>query len=114
MSPWAAYHKERQGWETIERGRSFISYSIVMPVCRIEECYVAPEERGQRISFGIADEVASVAKSSGCTHLWAQVGLNTLNANESLRAALAYGFRVAEADKNRIIMIKEIGEVLNG
>lgn len=114
MSPWAAYQKERFGWGVLERGDSFVAYSVLHPICRIEECYVAPEERGQKLSFKLTDEVAELCRALGCTHLWSQVGLSALNANDALRAALAYGFQVVEADKNRIIMIKEIGEVSNG
>lgn len=86
----------------------FIIYNLVKTECYIEELYVVPEFRQQKIATKLADEVAAIAKEAGCYYLSAQVPVENLDSAQSLRVQLAYGFKLHSANDNVIILTKEI------
>lgn len=108
MSLWAQYHKERHGWETIEREGSFVAYSIQKPFIRIEELFVSPFQRGSKISFALADEVAQIGMEHGCSQLYAHVPIGANGATKSMKAILAYGFEAVKADNNSVYFLKAL------
>lgn len=110
MSHFADYMNERFGHETIEFDSGFVSYSMKTPFCCIEDFYIHPERRRAGEIMKYMNAVLHIAKgNSEITHLWSQVWANAQNATQSLRAALAYGFQVQNAEGGRIILTKEIG-----
>lgn len=109
MSLWADYHKETEGHEVIENEYGFVRYSISAPNCFIHDLYVSPAHRRHNHGSFLAKKVTKLALEAGCTRLWSQVGLGSFTANEALKANLAYGFIVREAQNGFIIMSKEIG-----
>jgi ribosomal protein S18 acetylase RimI-like enzyme len=109
MSLWADYHKETEGHSVHETERGFIRYSCEPPNCYIHDLYVRPECRRSGHGTELADVVAERARESGCTYLWSRVGLGSATAQEALKANLAYGFMVREAQNGFMIMSKDIG-----
>jgi L-amino acid N-acyltransferase YncA len=114
MSLWADYLKEREGNSIIEEPWGFIEYRLALPFMKIESIYVKPEERKAGRASLLADQVTSLAKEQGATHLWSQVWVGALNATASLKAILAYGFTVQGAENGHIILTKELTEDSNG
>jgi GNAT superfamily N-acetyltransferase len=108
-SLWARYHEETEGHQVIETDKAFVRYHISPPLCLIHDIYVAPEVRSHGHGKAIMSRVTQEAREKGCTHLWSQVGLGMLCANESLKANLGYGFVVQRAENGFIIMTKDLG-----
>lgn len=109
MSLWADYISEREGNSVIEEDFGFIEFRLSPPVCLIHSLYVRPGDRRSGVGAALADRVAELAKEAGCTLLWSQVVTTTLNATESLKAVLAYGFKVQDAQNGVIVLTKDIG-----
>lgn len=109
MSLWADYHEETEGHETLETADGFIRYSFAPPVCQIHDLYVVPAKRQTRVAWVLADAVSKLAKDKGMTHLWSRVWCASRTADAALKANLAYGFQVMNAENGSIIMMKELG-----
>lgn len=114
MSLWSDYIREREGNAVIEEGWGFIEYRLAPPVCLIHSLYISPGERKRGRGSELADLVAEIARREGCTLLWSQVVTATLNATDSLKAILAYGFRVQDAQNGVIVLTKDIKGDSNG
>lgn len=108
MSLWSDCVMEREGNSVIEESWGFVEYRITLPVLRIELFYVSPEVRHPAKTRELLNRVIQIAREAGATHLWSQVQTWTLNATDSLRACLAYGFQVQAAENGAIILIKEV------
>jgi GNAT superfamily N-acetyltransferase len=108
MSLWSEYIREREGHEVIEEGWGFIEYSVAAPVCMIHSIYIREDRRNEGLASQLADRVAEIGRDQGCNLLWSQVWAKALNASSSLRAILAYGFSVREAQGDCIILTKNI------
>lgn len=110
MNLYEDYIKEREGALIIKEEWGFIEYRITPPALRIEAIYIRPEDRKSGKGSELADRVTQIAKEQNCTLLWAQVWASALNATESLKAILAYGFIVQRAENGVIILTKDIKE----
>ena len=109
MSLWADYIKEREGNDVIEEPFGFIEYSIALPFLRIESIFIAKEQRDNGRGSDLANRVTQIAREASATHLWASVWIGALNATESLKAILAYGFQVTALQNDCIILTRDIG-----
>lgn len=110
MSLWASYWKEIFNHESYETEEGFISWSINGTVCAIENVFVLPEFRKGNTGLKLFNYAREKGKEAGCLHLWTQVWLNHLDKERALRINLALGFKVIGVEKDRIIMMREIGE----
>lgn len=109
MSLLRDYHKERFGWETYENSYGFIVYDLAPPEASIEELYVVPERRGERLAAKFADHVLKEAKKANCERVWLRVTPGTGGAESAMSASLRYGFKMHRFEGQSIIMMKEIG-----
>lgn len=109
MSLWADYYKERFGHKTIEKEWGFASYSVKPPFICIEDMYIKPAYRQTGLGTCLLGIIAHAEQNSGCTDFWTQVWLNDACAANSLRAQLARGFKMLEAQGGRIILTRPIG-----
>jgi hypothetical protein len=108
MSYFADYKLEREGKKTIETEEGFAIYMIENKQCYIEDIFVAKEYRMLGAATKIANLVENEAKLLGCTELLGSVVPATKGSTESLKALLAYGFRLLSAKENFIWFLKEI------
>jgi ribosomal protein S18 acetylase RimI-like enzyme len=109
MSLWAEYLTEREGKVVIEEEFGFIAYRIPSNgICIVDAIYVSKETRRSGFGSALCDRVAKIAIEAECTQLWSQVQVNTFNATDSLKACLAYGFRLHSLDGTCIVLIKDI------
>lgn len=102
------YIKEREDFSILEVDGGFITYKITGEDVYIRDLYIVPSERRTRLATTLADEVAEIAKSEGCTKMFGSICPTTKGANESLQVLLAYGFRLANAQSNLILFVKEL------
>lgn len=110
MTHWANYYKERFGRDSIEEDWGFISFTLNPPICVLEDIYVVPEHRRKYMGDEILGRLEVLAKQNKCSKMIAQIWANDTGAHNTIRAAIAVGFRIQNADNGRIIISKEIGE----
>ena len=108
MSMWADYQEERLGFKTIEADGGFITYDLKPPECSIEEFYVKPELRGTRLARDLADQVFGIAKSAGCTKMYARVFPGITGCDHVMKTNLHYGFKLSHILGGAIILVKDI------
>lgn len=108
MNIWALYHKEREGFESVESPYGAILYKVVGEECFIRDMVIRPEFRQSGLGSKMVDALAESAKELGATHLSSNVHLDTHGANGSLLGQLKYGFIVVSAHNNCLVLRKEI------
>ena len=109
MSLWSDYHKERQGWETIEVESGFIAYSVADGNAWIQEFYVRPDQRGGPLAKKLADQVVKRAKEQNAKFLWAKVVMGLPGCEYSLCLNIKYGFKLAGTNGNDILLVMDLG-----
>lgn len=108
-SLWAQYKWERESVHTLETAYGFLTYKFNGEECTIYDIFVTKEHRRSGVAWKMADEVSELALSKGCKFLGGFIHLNLPGAQESLKAHLAYGFRVDSANNDCMIVIKDLG-----
>lgn len=109
MKMFADYIKERGGKDCIYSDKGFATYSFNESSCYIEEIYVTPEFRKSGEASHLTDEIAKEAQERGYNILTGSICPTANGSTESLKALLAYGFKLVSSTNNFIILSKEIG-----
>jgi ribosomal protein S18 acetylase RimI-like enzyme len=103
------YFKELKNLEVYETESGFVLYRVQNDdELYVRDVYVAPQFRRKGIASKMVDELSNLAKESGCKLLIVDVEPSNNNATESIKLILAYGMRVAEANDDEILFVKEI------
>ena len=76
--------------------------------CYIIDIFVQPQHRKTYVATDMADIIAETAKQNGYKELIGTVVPSTKNSTASLKVLLGYGMLLHSADKNLIVMKKEI------
>lgn len=109
MDMYAKYLMERQGKHLlVSEGKGFATYEYQENHCYIEDIYVEPEFRKQKIASHLADVIAISAKAKGYNKLLGSVCPSTKGSQESLLVLLSYGFKLLSSQDNLIYLEKEI------
>lgn len=108
MSLYSQYLKERTNKQILETEQGFVTYQIFGKECYIEDIFVIPSLRKERVATKLADEVSEIAKTQGCTHLTGSVCLTSSNSTQSLKVLLGYGMTLLKSEINMIYFVKEI------
>lgn len=101
------YIYERESARLLHNEYGFIKYKIDKDICLVGDMYIKDNYRNL-YTKKLIDELAVIAKESGCTLFEAHVHLDTANPQLSLKACLAYGFIPTNANQNTIYLYKEI------
>ncbi len=101
-SPWSHYIAERENAEVYETSEGFAIYKIEHLTIYISDIYVKPEHRRKGVAAHIADSVAEIAITKGCTRMLGSVCPSAKNAHQSLQVLLAYGMTLLSAQHNII------------
>jgi predicted GNAT family acetyltransferase len=109
MKMFADYIKERGGKDIVYSDKGFATYSFNESSCYIEEIYVVPESRKSGEASRLTNEIAEIAKERGYKMLTGSVCPTANGSTESMKALLAYGFKLVSSTHNFIILSKEIG-----
>lgn len=110
MELYAQYIKEREGRDVIVKRWGFISYLIdaANSVCDIDSIFIVAEFRRDKAGSTLADEVVEIAKARGCTILQGYNDPETEGSTISMKAMLAYGFKLSHLQGRLIVLRKEI------
>jgi GNAT superfamily N-acetyltransferase len=108
MSHYADYLNETGSKHILEDASGFATYHLVGKECYIEDIYVAPVFRQQKVASQFAQQIESIAKVAGCTHLTGSVNTTAKNPTQSMKVLLAYGFKLLRSEPKTIWFVKEI------
>ena len=108
-SLYSEYLQERTNDHIFEDKHGFITWRFINDQqVYIVDIYVKKEFRKDGIASNYADYVCSVAKKAGYSELLGTVVPSTKGSNDSLRVLWDYGMKLHSADKDLIIMKKDI------
>lgn len=111
MELFAEYIKERQGLELIQDYEGgFCSYRIVGRECYLADIYVSKGKRKIGQGGALLGEIIKQALKNNCELITANIHLKDPNANDTLKAAQACGFRVVACDQDVLLISKLITE----
>lgn len=106
-----AYLLERREMRVVEdpKARGFATFNITPgKAVYVQDAYVGPEFRRSGVMTELGDAIVAIARAEGCTLLYGSVDNTVAGATESMKALLAYGFRLLTIDGARIILVKDI------
>jgi len=88
------YLKEREDLDFIELDyKGFVLYRIEDNHAFINDLYILPDFRGDKLSFKLADLVAEEGRKAGCDVLICQSDENANDHDTSRATILKYGFK---------------------
>jgi GNAT superfamily N-acetyltransferase len=109
MSMYSEYIKEHRGDEIIETEQGFASYRYLNKnQVYIVDLYVLPQFRNENVASSMADKIASIAKSKGCTKMLGTVVPSANNSADSMKILLAYGMKPSNIEGNMVVFSKDI------
>lgn len=109
MSLYASYLKEREGKEIIESEIGFATYYFLDDGCYIQDIFVLKDYRKIGEASRLAEEIEKIAKSKGYKKLYGTVCPLANGSTESIKALLAYGFKLNSSVSNLIAFVKDLG-----
>jgi hypothetical protein len=107
------YIKEREGLEVLENESGFITYKITGDECFIKNMFITPKMRSTFLLKNMIDLLCEIAFIRKCKFISANIDLQDEGAGRTLVAALKIGFRLARAQNDILLIIKEL-EAKNG
>lgn len=108
MSLYAEYVKEREGFETVEAVQGFATYKIFDKECYIRDLYVIPQYRKTQLASSIANIIAAIAKTKGCTILTGSVAKLDPNKEQNIEVLKRYGMKQFNENEEIYMFSKEI------
>lgn len=107
---WTEYMKERFGYSTLVEEYGFVSYTVELGTILLQEIYIKPEFRRVGKSKELLEKLEGIGKERSCSRVWAQVWTTDVGCSQTLKTALGLGFKVQDANNNRVVIVKEIKE----
>ena len=108
MSMFADYIKERLGKEIIETDKGFATYSFTKDGVYVEDIYVKPDFRRERVAWDLLDQIAEIALNQGVRMMYGSCVPSTTGATEAMSAAIKYGFKLDSSTNNFIVYKKDL------
>lgn len=102
------YFSELKNLEVYEEQDGFVLYKIEDDSLYIRDIYVKPDFRKSGLAAKMADTLAEYAKTLGCVRMIGDVEPSNNNATDSIKVLIAYGMKVAVANDDEILFVKEI------
>lgn len=108
-SLYAEYLQERTDDQILENDKGFITWRYLnAKQVYIVDIFVRKKFRNQDIASKLADYVCSIAKNLGYKEVLGTVCPSAKGSNYSLRVLWGYGMSLCSADKDIIVMKKEL------
>lgn len=107
-SLYAQYIEEREGRHILETDQAFATYQFFNDECYVSDIFVVKEARRSRIAWDLLDQIVVIAKANNCRYLTGTVSPSANGSEASLKAHIAYGFKLHSASSNVILFKKEI------
>jgi len=106
MSQYAKYLLEREGLQTLETPKGFVTYLCPEEgMVYIQDIYVVPEHRRQRVATELADAVVELTKAHV---LVGSIDTTANYAHESLLELLYYDMKLWKVEDNLIFFKKDL------
>lgn len=110
MSLYADYVKLENKNDIIETKYGFITYQLIDKEMFISDTYADPDAE-VKYRYEIWDSAKKLAKESGCTVMSCLVWIDPTRVDYTTRKVktfLGHGFKVKSADKNTIVLVREV------
>lgn len=107
-SLYGQYIKERDETEILEKEFGYITYKILNNELHVFNLFVVKDQRNTGLGFKLCKELETLAKEKGCTRAMTTVVLGISTQTEALKFHLRYGLKLLSANKDYIILGKEI------
>lgn len=107
-SLFSQYKKEREGVSVLERPEGFATFKMNGEAVYLFDIFVAKESRRTRVGSEMANEICAIAKAQGCKKIFGSCDVRTNGSTESMKAMLAYGFRLVRNDGVLVWLEKEL------
>jgi hypothetical protein len=111
-SQWAQYRAETAGTLFIEKEHGFISYMLLPDSIYIEDIWVTPEQRKNKLGLRLVEEAEKHGMECGKLFSMIRIDLNGATIPGNLKAALAVGFVPFKAEANQIWLKRNIAKPL--
>ena len=108
LSLYGEYIQEREGKSIIENDFGFATFLINGDECYVCDIYIKKEHRIKNIASKFTDEIADIGREMGCKYLLGTVTPSLRGATVSMKAQLAYGFKIHAAKDDFIFLRKEL------
>ena len=110
---WLNYVRERdQSIKVVELPEGFATYKYMdlgsAKAVYIEDIYVLPDYRDEKIASKMSQMVQEQAKLDGCQYLLGTVCPESNNSTASLKVLLAHGMTLLKSEPNLIWFYKEL------
>jgi hypothetical protein len=109
-SLFADYQKEREGIETIETEKGFISYKVEFPNCEIIDCYTKRGLRESGIATFLANQVFEICKDAGVVSVFCRTDDQASGVDISKKAIERFGFKFFKKKENITLFKMEVAE----
>lgn len=109
-SLYSRYIQEKTNHHIIETEQGFATYQYLNEgkTVYIMDIYVIPEARTSKVASTLADTIAGLAKSKGCTEILGTVQPSLKNSTFSLKVLLGYGMTLQSSSNDFIVFRKDI------
>lgn len=107
MSLYSEYLHE-MGWGLVESPRGFATYRITGPECYIQDVYVQPEHRKEKVATYMWDVIAARARAQGCTRLICTVDPTNPGWLGRKEFITKYGFKTVTETQQYIAFQKDL------
>lgn len=108
-SLYAQYVLEREGLETLENEKGFLTYKIENDYLFISDIFVTESARKENIATKMADEIVEKAVKLGIKYMYSHVDTRAKNWKESVKFIKKYGCIPIKLENTLIYFQKEIG-----
>jgi len=106
--PYLDYIEETGVMKVVRSPKGFATYKIYGNECYIEDIYVLPEYRREKVASLLADLVAERARQNGCVMLTGSVNLSRPDPSLSLKALIGYGMKFHSTKDEMAYYAKEL------
>lgn len=108
LTKYAAYIQEKAGLSLLEWDNAWITYSIQGDQCFIADLWVDPCFRRMKLGSEITNAIVKLAKLYECNKLTSTIMVNSNGVEDTMKAQIAYGFKIVGSDTEKIYLSKEI------
>lgn len=108
LSLYAAYLKEREDFQLLEREDGFATYKILGDELYLRDIFVSASRRLNKVASEIANEVASIGLRAGCKYMSGTVSVLAKNPTAATTALIRYGFHIVMAQHETIYFRKDL------
>lgn len=108
MSLYSDYLKETGNKGILETELGFATYHLLGSECYIEDIYIIPSHRKNKVASELAFEIEQIAKTAGCKYLTGSVNTAIKNPTSSMKVLLAYGFKFLRSEPKIIWFVKDL------